>query len=487
MKKYIAAIDLGTTKVVTIIGEKLPSGRIHVLAHCESPSKGVIRGEVVNIDDVVNITKSAIEEIKQTVGIEFSDVYVGVAGQHIRCIESRFDIPRDNYLETISEKEIRKLEENMYNIMLCPGEEVLHVIPQSYNVDNDWIVRSPVGITGRKLEANFKVFVGRTASAERTRLAVERMGLKLNRIVLEPIASARAVLHEEEKEVGVVLVDIGGGTTDLVVYYDKVVRHTAVIPFGGNIITEDIRQGCGVLPRHAEQLKVQYGSCYSDLAVENKIITIPGVCGREPREVSFKLLAQIIEARMDEIIEAVMFEIERSGYADKLFAGIVITGGGAYLEHLPEFVRYKTGLDVHRRKPIYVSSDSSEEVIHCTYATAIGLLMLGFDYEEEKERQKKELVPVEVTDKGKAGNKKPFLLHLFDIPKKENDKPTQLANTDGTQQGYVVPLEFSEGEKPQASLKSPKQRKAPKPPKAEKSESSLFADFFIDNIVDNNV
>ncbi len=386
MKKYVAAIDLGTTKVVTLIGEKMQSGKIHVVAHCEAPSLGVTRGEVLNIQEVVSAVQPTIKEVKTQTGIEFSEVYVGVAGQHIRCVENRFDVIRSNYHEEISEDEIKALENNMYHTRIEPGEEILHVIPQSYNVDDHWGVINPVGMLGRKLEANFRVLVGRTSSAEHTQRAIQRMGLNLSKLVLEPVASSRAVLHDEEKEMGVAMIDIGGGTTDLIIYYDKIVRYSAVIPFGGNIISEDIRKGCGILPRQAEQLKVQYGSCYGDLAVDNKIITIPGICGRESREVSFKLLAQIIEARMAEIIEAVMYEVERSGYADKLHAGIVLTGGGAQLEHLPEYMKYKTGLDVRRGKPLFITTDTSEDVNRCSFSTAVGLLMKGFDYEEEAEQ-----------------------------------------------------------------------------------------------------
>jgi cell division protein FtsA len=385
MKKYIAAIDLGTTKVVTLVGEQTSTGKFHVIAHSEAPSQGVTRGEVLNIQDVVNAVKPTIDEIKQQTGFDFFDVYVGIAGQHIRCIENRFDMLRNDYYTEIAKEEIKQLELNMYHTRIEPGEEILHVIPQSYNVDEHWGVINPVGMLGKRLEANFRIFVGRTSSAEHTQRCIQRVGLKLNRLVLEPIASAKAVLHNEEKDMGVVMVDIGGGTTDMVVYYDNIIRYTSVIPFGGNIITEDIRKGCGILPRQAEQLKLQYGSCYGELAIENKIITIPGVCGREPREVSFKTLAKIIEARMSEIIEAVMFEIERSGYADKMHAGIVLTGGGALLEHLPEFMKFKTGMDVRRGKPLFLTDDSGEAVKHCSFSTAVGLLMKGFEYEEAGE------------------------------------------------------------------------------------------------------
>lgn len=387
MPEYVAAIDLGTTKVITLVAEKTENGRYKILAHSEAPSSGVHRGQVENIQEVVNAVKPTIDEVRRQSGINFTDVFVGIAGQHIRCIENRGDLQREDYDLEISSDEVKRLEESMYNIRMEPGEEILHVIPQSYNVDDSLGVNNPVGRLGQRLSANFHIIIGKTLSAQHTQRCIDRVGLNLSRLVLEPLASARAVLTDDEKEVGVAMVDMGGGTTDLVIYYDKVVRHTAVIPFGGNAITEDIRRGCGVLLRQAEQMKVQYGSCLSSMAPQNKIITIPGISGREPREISFKALSSIIEARLEEIIGAVMFEIERSGFADKLSAGIVFTGGGAMFQDMPQFIRLKTGYDVRIAKPQYLTSDCVPEVFKETYSTAIGLIMNGFEYLEEKENR----------------------------------------------------------------------------------------------------
>ncbi|MDR1054838.1 MAG: cell division protein FtsA [Prevotellaceae bacterium] len=385
MSEYVAAIDLGTTKVVTLVAKKTESGRYNILAHSEAPSSGVHRGQVENIQEVVNAVKPTIEEVRRKSGINFTDVFVGIAGQHIRCIESRGDLQREDYDLEISAKEVKRLEDSMYNIRMEPGEEILHVIPQSYNVDDSLGVNNPVGRLGQRLSANFHIIIGKTLSAQHTQRCIDRVGLSLNRLVLEPLASAKAVLTEDEKEVGVAMVDMGGGTTDLVVYYDKVVRHTAVIPFGGNVITADIKHGCGVLARQAEQMKVQYGSCLASMAPQNKIITIPGISGRESREISFKTLASIIEARLEEIIGAVMFEIERSGFMDKLSAGIVFTGGGAMFSDMPQFIRLKTGFDVRIAKPQYLTPECSPDIFRETYSTAVGLIMTGFEYIEEDE------------------------------------------------------------------------------------------------------
>lgn len=412
MPEYVAAIDLGTTKVVTLVAKKTESGRYNILAHSETPSSGVHRGQVENIQEVVNAVKPTIDEVRRKSGINFTDVFVGIAGQHIRCIENRGDLQRDDYDIEISAEEVKRLEDSMYNIRMEPGEEILHVVPQSYNVDDSLGVSNPVGRLGQRLSANFHIIIGKTLSAQHTQRCIERAGLSLNRLVLEPLASARAVLTDDEKEVGVAMVDMGGGTTDLVVYYDKVVRHTAVIPFGGNVITEDIRRGCGVLLRQAEQMKVQYGSCLASMAPQNKIITIPGISGRESREISFKTLASIIEARLEEIIGAVMYEIERSGYLDKLSAGIVFTGGGAMFSDMPQFIRLKTGFDVRIAKPQYLTSDCSPDIFREAYSTAVGLIMTGFEYLEEKEKRQgsttyaEDKVVVEMSGESTPSNQK---------------------------------------------------------------------------------
>ena len=383
---YLTIIDLGTTKVVGLVGEKTPYG-CRVVAYSENPSQGVMRGEVVNIINVLDAMKPCIEELEEKIGKRLSNVYVGIAGQHIRSQAECNKVNRNPNMQEITWEEINELEQNMYSSRVEPGEEVLHVIPQFYHVDERMEIRDPVGMMGSKIEANYRLFIGRTNSAEHTKRCIERAGLKLERIILEPLASAQAVLTDEEKELGVAMVDIGGGTTDLLVYYDNVIRHAAVIPFGGNVITEDIRQGCGVPLRKAEEMKIQYGSCYSDLAPANKTIVIPGTCG-DSREISFGLLASIIEARMAEIMDAVLYEIENSGYADRLHAGIVLTGGGAQMTHLTQYVKYKTGYHARVAKPVNLEESSCSEVYHSAYSCAVGLLLKGFEYQEGKKEEK---------------------------------------------------------------------------------------------------
>jgi cell division protein FtsA len=245
-------------------------------------------------------------------------------------------------------------------------------------------------MSGKRLEANFHIVIGQISSARNIEKCIHRVGLQVRQLVLEPLASSAAVLTEDEQEAGVALVDIGGGTTDVAVYYDDVIRHTAVIPFGGNVVTRDIKEGCAILQRQAESLKLQFGSALGDLAHDDKVVTIPGISGRDPKEISFKSLAYIIQSRMEEIIDAVVYEIENSGYMDKLSAGIVLTGGGAMLKNLNQLVKFKTGLDVRIGYPNEsLAADTPEEINQPMYSTSIGLLLKGSEiYEENKESLK---------------------------------------------------------------------------------------------------
>jgi len=394
MNEYVAAIDLGTTKIVTLIGKKNPNGKFQIVSYSKTSSTGIKRGVVLNIEETVASIQQTVEEVQTQSGIILSDVFVGIAGQHIRSIKNRGYINRDSFESEITTEDVQKLINDMYKIPIEVGEEILHVLPQDFIVDNEPGVR-PIGMMGRRLEANFHIVIGQTASAKNIEKCVNRVGLKVNDLILEPLASAEAVLTEDEKEAGVVLVDIGGGTTDVAIFYDGIVRHTAVIPFGGNVITNDIKEGCSILFRQAESLKVQFGSALGDMAPEDKIVTIPGISGREPKEISFKSLAYIIQSRMEEIIDAVSFEIDNSGYAEKLSAGIVLTGGGALLRHLSQLVKFKTGFDVRIGYPNeHLSADSNEDINQPMNSTAIGLILKGYDQLSSIQRQVEQENPV---------------------------------------------------------------------------------------------
>ncbi|MEA1898763.1 MAG: cell division protein FtsA [Bacteroidota bacterium] len=400
-EKIIAAIDIGTTKIVSIIGRKNENGKLEILSLSKAPSKGVKRGVVQNIEETVNAIRSTIEEIQSKSGIIFSEVFVGIAGQHIKSIRNRGYINRNSDDGEITKDDIRQLIEDMRNIPIEVGEEIIHVLPQNFIVDHETGVKNPVGMSGRRLEGNFHIVIGKVASARNIEKCVNRIGLEINELILEPLASSEAVLTDDEKEAGVVLVDIGGGTTDVAVYYDNVIRHTAVIPFGGNVVTHDVKEGCSILNRQAESLKVQYGSALGDIAPADKLVTIPGISGREPKEISFKNLAYIIQSRMEEIIDAVSYEIQNSGFSDKLAAGIVLTGGGALLKHLPQLVKFKTGMDVRIGLPnLHLAGEVDEEINQPMYSTSIGLVLKGFEYSSPNENMKKtsEEVPIDLIE-----------------------------------------------------------------------------------------
>jgi cell division protein FtsA len=321
--------------------------------------------------------------VQKRSGIVFSEVFVGIAGQHIKSMKNRGYITREAYEDEIKKEEVFKLIDDMHKIHIDIGEEIIHVIPQNFIVDNETGVKSPIGMCGRRLEANFHIVIGQVAAAKNIEKCVRKANLVVKDMILEPLASSDAVLTDDEKEAGVVLVDIGGGTTDVAVYYDNIIRHTAVIPLGGNVVTKDIKEGCAILQRHAEQLKIQYGSALGDIAPEDKVVAIPGISGREPKEISFRSLAYIIQSRMEEIIDFINFEIQNSGYADKLAAGVVITGGGAMLKHLPQLMKFKTAMDVRIGLPNeHLTGTARDEINQPMYATAVGLIMRGFEYIE---------------------------------------------------------------------------------------------------------
>ena len=384
---YVAAVDIGTTKIVSLIGKINENGKLDVIGMSKSISKGVKRGVVLNIEETVSAIHQTVEEAQKQAGVQFSDVFVGIAGQHIKSIKNRGYINLGSDRDEIIQNDIDALIADMYKIPIDLGEEIIHVLPQNYIVDNETGVKNPVGMSGRRLEANFHIVIGQIASAKNIEKCINRVGLKVNQLILEPLASSSAVLTDDEKEAGVALVDIGGGTTDVAVFFDDSIRHTAVIPFGGNVVTKDIKEGCKILHRQAEALKTQFGSALGDLAPDDKVVTIPGINGREPKEISFKNLAYIIQMRMEEIIDAVMFEIENSGCMDKLSAGIVLTGGGALLKHISQLVRFHTGMDVRIGYPIeYLNSDPAEEINKPQYATSVGLLLKGWELYQKQER-----------------------------------------------------------------------------------------------------
>jgi cell division protein FtsA len=380
---YVAAIDIGTTKIVAIIGKKNEQGTIEVVGLGRTESRGVARGEVINIDNTVSSINKAVAIAQTQANVKISDVYVGIAGKHIRCSQNRGYITRETHESVIAKEDVEKLIKDQYNVLTNPGEEIIHVLPQTYLVDNEYDVTDPIGMVGRRLEANFHMVVGKVDSVNYIKRSIAKSGLIPKGIILEPLASAESVLADDEKEVGVILVDIGGGTSDIAVYYENIIRHTAVIPFGGKVITNDIKEGCKILERQAEQLKVVHGQSLMDYADSNKIISVSVIKGREPKEISLKTLAGIIQARMEEIIDAVIFEVEASGVVDKIGAGIVLTGGGALLKNLRQLVAFKTGMDTRIGVPNELIKSEIENLNNPMFATSVGLLMKGFNNDIE--------------------------------------------------------------------------------------------------------
>jgi cell division protein FtsA len=444
LSNIIAAIDIGTTKIVAIVGKKNENGKVEILRLSKALSKGIKRGVVINIKETVAAIRATVEDVQKISGIEFSDVFVGFAGRHIRSMKNSGSVIRNINDGFITKEEVFKLIESIRTVYIDTGEEVVDVIPQNFVVDNEIEIKSPIGMFGTRLEASIYIVIGQIAANYSIENCMKKANLTVKEFIPDSLASAEAVLTNEEKVAGVIVVDIGGGTTDIVIYHDNIIRHLAVIPFGGNLITKDIMDGCAIIKRHAEQLKIQYGAALGDLAPEDKVVSIPGISGREPKEISFKSLAYIIQARMEELIDAIKFEIQISGYSDKLAAGIVITGGGSMLRNLPQLMKYKTAMNVRIGVPSEHLAESAKiEINQPMYAASVGLILKGFecletstgnvydtldDFEFEnklsefKYKEAKELLLKKIKDKDKIMELATKYSFLLDNEKLEKDK-----------------------------------------------------------------
>jgi cell division protein FtsA len=388
--EIIVGLDIGTTKIVAIAGRRNEHGKIEILGHGKSTSIGVKRGVVSNIERTVQSIRTAVEEAEDH-GIDIKQVHVGIAGQHIKSLQHHGYLTRSNYEQEITQSDVDNLTQDMYKLVMLPGEEIIHAIPQEFIIDNEKGIKDPIGMCGIRMEANYHIITGQVAAAKNIYKCVNRAGLEAAELILEPLASAEAVLSKEEKEAGVALVDIGGGTTDIAIFQEGIIRHTAVIALGGDIITEDIKEGCSIIKDQAEMLKIRFGSALASESKENEIVSIPGLRGREPKEISLKNLANIIQARMEDIIEHIYYEIKNSGFEKKLIAGIVVTGGGAKLKHVSQLIEYMTGMDTRIGYPNEHLAKASEEIASPMYATAVGLVIKGFERNETM-KQRDELV-----------------------------------------------------------------------------------------------
>lgn len=388
MSKIIVGLDIGTTKIACFVGTKNEHGKIEILSMGKSESLGVSRGMVSNIEKTVQSIKDAVNEAQSRVEGELviRNVNVGIAGQHIKSLQHRGILTRNSTENEIGQCDIDMLVEDMYKMLMPPGEQIITVIPQEYIVDNEQGIKDPIGMAGIRLEANFHIISGNIGACMNINKCVQKAGLEVKDIILEPMASADAVLSVEEKEAGVVLVDIGGGTTDIAVFHEGIIQHTAIIPFGGNVVTEDIKEGCTIMKRQAELLKMKFGSALASESQENEIVCIPGLRGRDPKEISVRNLASIIQARMTEIVELVDYEIINSGFKKKLIGGIVVTGGGAQLKHITQLFEYVIGMDTRIGYPTehLANNNHIENLTSPMYATGIGLVLKGFEKNDKK-------------------------------------------------------------------------------------------------------
>lgn len=398
----IVGLDIGTTKIAAIAGRKNEYGKLEILGFGKAPSFGVQHGMVLNIDQTIKAIRQALENCyASNPNLEINEVYVGIAGHHIKSLQTRGDIVRSDTDAEISQKDIDQLINDQYKTVIPASDQIIDVIPQQYIVDSLQNITYPIGMSGVKVGANFHIITGDKNAIRNINRSVEKSGLKIHDLVLQPLASAAAVMCDMDFEAGVAIVDIGGGTTDLAVFYEGILKHTAVIPFGGENITNDIKTGLGVLKTQAEQMKVQFGSALANEARSNAFITIPGLRGMPAKEISVKNLANIIQARMSEIMDFVTYHLKQVGLDNRMLnGGVVLTGGGSQLRHLIQLTEYVTGLNARIGFPTeHLAAGHIEELAKPTYATCIGLILKGYsDYEHNRKQFEHRFRKVEVPE-----------------------------------------------------------------------------------------
>lgn len=394
-QEIIVGLDIGTTKIACFVGMRGESGKVKILGFGKTDSKGVEHGVVRNIDETAESIRRAVSDAADQANVDIEEVWVGIAGQHIKSRPSQGSvlIPQEHRL--IKQEDVDRLIAEQYNTALEPGEEIIHIFPQQFIVDREELSRevSPVGVAGKVLQANFHMVTANKQNLEYIKYAVTDAGLKIKGVVLEPVASAKAVLDDGDRDAGVAMVDIGGGTTDIAIFHDGIIRHTSVLPLAGNAITNDIREGCNIMKRQAESLKVKFGSCLVQAVSENDVISIPGIRSQAPREIYMKTLASIINARAKMIMEQVDYEIKLSGCQKKLIAGITLTGGGAQMKNIKDLCELVTATDTRIGIPtehLEKDSVSYAELAHPMYATGIGLVICGLERTEAVQKENPE-------------------------------------------------------------------------------------------------
>lgn len=421
----IVGLDIGTTKIAAIAGRKNEYGKLEILGFGKAPSFGVQHGMVLNIDQTIKAIRQALENCyASNPNLEINEVYVGIAGHHIKSLQTRGDIVRSDTDAEISQKDIDQLINDQYKTVIPASDQIIDVIPQQYIVDSLQNITYPIGMSGVKVGANFHIITGDKNAIRNINRSVEKSGLKIHDLVLQPLASAAAVMCDMDFEAGVAIVDIGGGTTDLAVFYEGILKHTAVIPYGGENITNDIKNGLGVLKTQAEQMKVQFGYALADEAKNNAYITIPGLRGQSPKEISVKNLAHIIQARMSEIMDFVVYHLKQIGMDNKMLnGGIILTGGGSQLKHLIQLTEYTTGVSARIGYPNeHLASGHIDELTKPMYATCVGLILKGYnDYENDRRALEENYVKINTSYLAKEQAAKAATL---DDDSWEDDEPT---------------------------------------------------------------
>lgn len=374
----IVGLDLGTTKIAAIVAEVSEKGEVNVVGVGTSPSDGLRRGVVVNLEKTVNSVKKAVHEAELMAGVRVDEVYAGIAGDHIRSINSRGVIAVTRSGNEIGQSDVHRVIEQARAVAIPIDREIIHVIPQEFVVDDQTGIKDPVGMAGVRLEAVVHIVTGAVTSAQNIYKSIDRAGMKIRDLVLQPLASSYAVLDPEERELGVAIIDIGGGTTDIAIFYDGSIRHTSVVGLGGSNITNDIAIGLRTPRTRAEEIKMKYGSAMASLIDPEAKIKVPGVGGREEREVSAQVLGSIIEPRLEEILSLAHREIKKTDYADLLGAGVVLTGGTARMVGIAQLAEQIFDLPVKVGIPKGVGglTDSVTDPLH---ATGVGLVLYGYE------------------------------------------------------------------------------------------------------------
>lgn len=405
--EIVVGLDIGTTKIVVVVATRNSAGRAHILGYGKAESIGVVRGSVYNVDKTATAISAAVHEAELSSQVDIKEVYVGIAGQHIRSRQQKGSLVRHSQDEEISYNDIKSLIDSIKRSQVEPGEKILHVIPQEFVVDgiSGLGVDDVVGMSGVNLEATFHVVTANLSAMRNIERSLSKAQLEVAGFVLEPLVSAEATLDDTDKEAGVVLVDIGGGTTDIAVFKERVLCHTGVIPLAGNIITSDIKDGCGIMSKQAEVLKVKYGSSLPEENSVKKIVSIPGIRGRQAKEISLKTLSEFINARVVEILNFVAADIESSGECYDFIGGIVLTGGGSKLKHIIATTEMCLGVSARIGYPMeHLSTDSPKELNDPAFSTAIGLILYGLRYEKEKECDAKHKKDIKHTNKVEVDN-----------------------------------------------------------------------------------